>query len=458
MVLVFDGASIGLKRKESSARGREKWKKWQKGFKELRKGKLKNCFRKLNKVVVINSEMIFAVCTRLKSELASDYRVHTLGTRETSGSPGPPQRVLVEKCCSHPKRRNSVQNLWRKPQENAGRKNLQRKKKGSLEIMTAPYEADPQLAYLSKTGYVDLVISNDSDLILFGAKRIFFKADEHLWGKLFRAEDLKRTVFFGSAESSFDRFLVVCILSGCDYFRFGQLKKFAKVSNEIERHSSLEVFLKRKFETWSEDKALQFIKAFLLYKYATVYDHRTQRCVSLNKFPFDGENEFRKRFYMETSSIGKIKAFDGIRVDLSFLILLSKAKTPKDFLGKQLSPKTLRKVVRGESHPYDLLPFSGKYLWRNQVSHVFYHLAFLNKRRSSNVLSYFYLRNNNLKVNRALSCRPRGGGADGFFKVPREAKGLCTREMRRPSSSRFHRKSRYVRRFRDLLDRVIKRK
>lgn len=36
----------------------------------------------------------------------------------------------------------------------------------------APYEADAQLAYLQKEGLVDLVITEDSDMLVFGCKRV----------------------------------------------------------------------------------------------------------------------------------------------------------------------------------------------------------------------------------------------------------------------------------------------
>ena len=35
--------------------------------------------------------------------------------------------------------------------------------------MISPYEADAQLAYLNKINYVDFIISEDSDLLPFGA-------------------------------------------------------------------------------------------------------------------------------------------------------------------------------------------------------------------------------------------------------------------------------------------------
>lgn len=44
-----------------------------------------------------------------------------------------------------------------------------------VECIVAPYEADAQLAYLSRIGYIDGVVTEDSDLIVFGAKLILYK-------------------------------------------------------------------------------------------------------------------------------------------------------------------------------------------------------------------------------------------------------------------------------------------
>ena len=45
------------------------------------------------------------------------------------------------------------------------------------DCIVAPYEADAQLAYLRKSGIVDMIISEDSDLTLFGCDKILFKLD-----------------------------------------------------------------------------------------------------------------------------------------------------------------------------------------------------------------------------------------------------------------------------------------
>lgn len=51
--------------------------------------------------------------------------------------------------------------------------------------IVAPYEADAQLGYLSKIDYIDAVIAEDSDMLVFGAKAVLMKLDnsgnfEHL--------------------------------------------------------------------------------------------------------------------------------------------------------------------------------------------------------------------------------------------------------------------------------------
>ena len=41
-----------------------------------------------------------------------------------------------------------------------------------IECIVAPYEADAQLAYLSINNYVDVVFSEDSDMLAFGCKKV----------------------------------------------------------------------------------------------------------------------------------------------------------------------------------------------------------------------------------------------------------------------------------------------
>lgn len=44
-----------------------------------------------------------------------------------------------------------------------------------VDCIVAPYEADAQLAYLNKAGLVQAIITEDSDLLAFGCKKVWKK-------------------------------------------------------------------------------------------------------------------------------------------------------------------------------------------------------------------------------------------------------------------------------------------
>jgi exonuclease-1 len=44
-----------------------------------------------------------------------------------------------------------------------------------VPYIVAPYEADAQMAYLEREGIVDGIVTEDSDLVVFGCKNLLFK-------------------------------------------------------------------------------------------------------------------------------------------------------------------------------------------------------------------------------------------------------------------------------------------
>lgn len=94
---------------------------------------------------------------------------------------------------------------------------IQALQKENFEYVVAPYEADAQLAYMEKIGLIDGVITEDSDLLVFGCKRVLFKLNE--FGE---CTEIKRERLPGNIGLSFvgwndDMFRYMAILSGCDY-------------------------------------------------------------------------------------------------------------------------------------------------------------------------------------------------------------------------------------------------
>lgn len=54
---------------------------------------------------------------------------------------------------------------------------MQALKAEGVAYIVAPYEADAQLAYLEKRGIIDGIVTEDSDLLVFGCKKVLFKMD-----------------------------------------------------------------------------------------------------------------------------------------------------------------------------------------------------------------------------------------------------------------------------------------
>ena len=87
-----------------------------------------------------------------------------------------------------------------------------------IDFLVAPYEADPQLAYLSRKGLIDFVLTEDSDLLVFGAKNILSKFNIEKQSnecELIVHDDIfKINKFCGWSE---EKWISFCILLGCDY-------------------------------------------------------------------------------------------------------------------------------------------------------------------------------------------------------------------------------------------------
>ena len=90
-------------------------------------------------------------------------------------------------------------------------------KQNNVQYIVAPYEADAQLVYLERNGTIQGILSEDSDLLVFGAKRLLTKLDQY--GECL---EINRNDFTACREISLvgwtdAEFRRMAILSGCDY-------------------------------------------------------------------------------------------------------------------------------------------------------------------------------------------------------------------------------------------------
>lgn len=87
----------------------------------------------------------------------------------------------------------------------------------NIDYVVAPYEADAQLAYLEKQGIIDAILTEDSDLLVFGCKCILLKLDQYGECIEIKREKFPQVKEIDLSGWSDENFRCMAILSGCDY-------------------------------------------------------------------------------------------------------------------------------------------------------------------------------------------------------------------------------------------------
>lgn len=198
-------------------------------------------------------------------------------------------------------------------------------KKLKLDYYVAPYEADAQLAYLARNGIVDVVFTEDSDLLAFGAQRVFMKMDKNGFGVEINLADLKKVEELNMQAFDQNMFLSVWIMSGCDYLPsvkgIGFKKAFKYLTQAAGDIKSAVNTMRLKGLTVPKDYLENFDKAFLTFNYQVVYWPLDNKLKHLN----DPEDSINSETLKEQD-------------DLSFL-------------GEFLDENLVEKVVNGEIDP-----------------------------------------------------------------------------------------------------------
>jgi exonuclease-1 len=160
-------------------------------------------------------------------------------------------------------------------------------KKAQVPYVVAPYEADAQMVYLERQGLISGIVSEDSDLLVFGAKRLLTKLDQH--GQCI---EINRRDFCAVREISLtnwtdSEFRHMAIFSGCDYLDSVNNIGLKTAYRLIRRHKTPERVIKMlRFEgkhqipeTYLED----FKQAELTFLYQRVFCPNKQDIVFLTE-------------------------------------------------------------------------------------------------------------------------------------------------------------------------------
>ncbi|GAA5997792.1 uncharacterized protein JCM10292_006818 [Rhodotorula paludigena] len=158
-----------------------------------------------------------------------------------------------------------------------------------FQYVVAPYEADPQLAYLEKAGIVDAIVTEDSDLLVFGCRNVLFKLDGEGNCVSISRDDFARCREYNFAAWSDAEFRQMAILSGCDYLdsipglglktAYRLLRKY-KTAEKVVQFVRLEGQL-----TVPRDYLAEFRRAELTFLHQHVFDPVTRSLTHLNPLP-----------------------------------------------------------------------------------------------------------------------------------------------------------------------------
>lgn len=154
-----------------------------------------------------------------------------------------------------------------------------------LHMIVAPYESGAQLAYLSKTSQIDLVISDNPSVLIFGVDHWVFKLNNNSQGYYLDRTRLASAAICQLNPFTFDRFVQMCILSGCEFFSSLKGIRIKTVRKLMSTFGNVNKIICHLNPTNPNDYYSDLQKVFLFYKYCPVVCPTSRRVCFLNQIP-----------------------------------------------------------------------------------------------------------------------------------------------------------------------------
>ncbi|GME71432.1 unnamed protein product [Ambrosiozyma monospora] len=223
----------------------------------------------------------------------------------------------------------------------------------NVKFVVAPYEADSQMVYLEKAGLVDGIISEDSDLLIFGAQTLLTKLQDNATCIEIKRQNFKLIKSPQVNAFTQDQWMLVAILSGCDYSKGIPGVGMQKSITMVKRYQTLKrVLMAIRFEgkisipsTFEEE----YNKATIAFRYPIVFDPITLKPRHLNDIPEDDEKlKDQEYLYSCTGSLWDLethqKVANGDLNPFSKLPLVSRELTT--ISAKRPAMRTYSEVVK----------------------------------------------------------------------------------------------------------------
>ena len=172
-----------------------------------------------------------------------------------------------------------------------------------MPYVVAPYEADAQMAYLERISLVDGIITEDSDLLVYGCRKVYFKLD----AVSATMTSISRTDFASVTDVSFVgwsdvQFRAMAILSGCDYLPSISGIGLKTAYTLMRKHKTVENVIRAVRLEGKKDVPKGYLQAFELaekvFLHQKVYDPVKEKLVNLTEIPHSLEWDEKTLAYM----------------------------------------------------------------------------------------------------------------------------------------------------------------
>lgn len=199
-------------------------------------------------------------------------------------------------------------------------------KKCSVQYIVAPYEADSQMVYLETQGIISGIISEDSDLLVFGAKCLLTKLDQYGNCIELNKTDFSACKDINLAGWSDTAFRQMAILSGCDYLPSINNMGLKTAYRMIRRYKNIEKVI----QMLQFDGKFRVPKGYLesFYQAEITFLHQRVFCPQARSLVFHTQ---------------PVKPLDLDNMP---------------FIGAFVDPETALGVACGDLHPMTKLPFT----------------------------------------------------------------------------------------------------
>ena len=202
-------------------------------------------------------------------------------------------------------------------------------KRNNVQYVVAPYEADAQLVFLEKKGVIHGILSEDSDMLVFGAQRLLTKLDQYGECILFRRARFTACREVNLAGWSDKEFRTMAIMSGCDYLPSIDKMGLKTAHRLVRKYKTIEKILTMlafdsKFRV-PPNYLENFKKAEITFLHQRVF------CPDLNQLIM--ANELKGHAHEAAKQLGSL-----------------------DFIGKDVDPHVASGVARGDLHPMTKKP------------------------------------------------------------------------------------------------------